>query len=253
MTNIPPPVHQTTTQVSTRSNIISYQKLRAFIGLTGILLPVIAVFGCLLFGNGYYSFQNSISHYYYSVMHIVFVCIICVLGGFLITYQGNTLSESRLSNLAGCFAFGIAAFPTTSTEFRHSISTTDFQYLSLFKPVTKYWGYVHYGFAGGLFICFIIFCLYFFQKPDAVYKGEELIKFKKRKRFYKFSGWVIIVSIIMIALFSSDKIPQKGIFTFSTFIFETTSLWAFGSAWLVKGSASLKNVPVIKKVIQPLR
>lgn len=237
---------------SGRDEIISYQKLRAFIGITGILLPIVVVLGCGLFGAGSYSWQISISHYYYSTMHIAFVCILCVLGGFLITYKGKNKWESRLSNLAGFFAFGIASFPTKFKGFLPEQGGSN-QYLQLMKEVTEFWKYIHFGFAGGLFTCFVIFCLYFFQKPDTAYSGEEQKKFERRKLVYKICGWVIIVSILMIGLFNFVIESDKGIWAYSTFIFETTSLWAFGIAWLVKGSAVLKNVPVVKSLVKPLR
>lgn len=237
---------------SGHDEIISYQKLRAFIGITGLLLPVFAVLGCFVFGAGIHSWQISISHYFYTIMHIVFVCILCMLGGFLITYRGKDSWESRLSNLAGFFAIGIAAFPTASRGFQPEQNGKN-QYLQLSSEVADFWGYMHFGFAFALFVCFTIFCLYYFQKPDDKYAGTEQVKFKRRKLIYTICGWVIIASIILIGLFDFIIKPRKGLFVYSTFIFETTALWAFGSAWLVKGSAVLKNVPVVKNMIRPLR
>jgi len=94
--------------------------------------------------------------------------------------------------------------------------------------------------------------LYFFQKPDDEYSGIDELKFRRRKRIYKICGWGILISIIMIVLFNF-VIPQKGLFVYSTFIFETTSLWFFGTAWLVKGSLILKKVPMLKTLIKPIR
>jgi magnesium-transporting ATPase (P-type) len=235
-----------------RDEIISYQKLRAFIGFTGILLPIIVVLGCAVFGAGPYAWQISVSHYYYSIMHITFVCILCVLGGFLITYKGKDRWESRLSNLAGFCAFGIASFPTKFEGFIRAPDGTN-QYLQLMKNVSDFWGAMHFVFAGLLFTCFIIFCLHFFQKPDRNYSGAEEKKFKRRKLIYRICGWAIVVSIIMIGLFNFVIGPKEGFLAYSTFIFETTSLWAFGLAWLVKGSAVLKDVPVVKKVVEVIR
>jgi hypothetical protein len=235
-----------------RDEIISYQKLRAFIGITGLLLPVVSVLGCFLFGAGIYSWQISISHYFYSIMHIAFISILCVLGGFLMTYRGKYPWESRLSNLAGFFAVGIAAFPTAFKGFQQD-ENERIQYLQLTKEVTDFWGKMHFGFAFALFACFIIFCLYFFQKPDADYEGAELVKFKRRKLIYTGCGWAIIISITMIGLFNFVFKVEKGVFAYSTFIFETTALWAFGAAWLVKGSAVLKDVPMVKNMVRTLR
>ena len=151
MDNTIPPVSE---QHGGRDEIISYQKLRAFIGVTGLLLPVLAVLGSFLFGAGKYAWQISISHYFYSTMHIVFICILCMLGGFLITYQGKTPWESRFSNLAGYLAIGIAAVPTSFSGFKPKENG---EYLKLRNDVTEFWGGAHFGFAFALFTCFIIF------------------------------------------------------------------------------------------------
>ncbi len=241
----------------TQEEIISYQKLRTFIGITGILLPVITVLGSYFFGAGNYSWQHSISHFYYGKMHILFVGTLCVLGGFLITYRGKINRngnswESRTSNVAGFCAFGIASFPTCFKGFRPPTGGSN-QYIHLSSSPNEFWGGLHFALAGMLFFCFILFCLYFFQKPDAVYTGKAAAKWLRRKIFYKLCGWGIAVSIILIALFNFIIQPTEGVFVYSTFIFETTSLWFFGSAWLVKGSAAWCHLPLIKKIIEPLR
>jgi hypothetical protein len=235
-----------------RQQIISYQKLRAFIGLIGIFLPVVVVLGSAILGAQKNSWQHSISHYYYSKMHVIFVASLCVLGGFLITYKGRNKWESRVSNLAGTCAFGIAAFPTCFDGFQPPVGGAN-QYIQLLSPVNDFWGDVHFGFAAALFICFIIFCLHFFQTPDKEYTGREAIKFIKRKKFYTFCGWGIIISIIMIIVFKFIIKPEEGIFVYSTYIFETSALWSFGLAWLVKGSESLREVVVFKHVVKSLR
>lgn len=234
--------------------IISYQKLRTFIGIIGVLLPFALVLGSFLFGAKEYALQHSISHYYYSKMHIVFVSTLCVLGGFLITYKGKPDEpwESRVSNIAGYCAFGVASFPTQFFGFRPPLNGTN-QYLMLLNPVNDFWGNVHFVFAGALFGCFVIFCLYFFQKPDENYTGLQALKFKRRKRLYKICGWGIAISILLIALFNFVIKHKEGVFVYSTFIFETTSLWFFGTAWLIKGSMTWKSVPLLNKLIEPLR
>lgn len=141
-----------------RDEIISYSKLRAFIGITGIILPVVAVLGCFLKGAQEASFQISISHYYYSKMHIVFTGVLCVLGGFLITYKGKDKWESRLSNLAGFCAFGIATCPTEFSGFIQN-HNADNIYLLICDAVTEGWGKIYFAFAG-LAICLL--CCFLF-------------------------------------------------------------------------------------------
>ena len=234
--------------------IISYQKLRTFIGIIGVCLPIALVLGCFISGAGEFSFQHSISHYYYSKMHILFVCTLCVLGGFLITYKGKRENrwESTVSNFAGYCAFGVAAFPTAFKGFRPEENGRN-QYLKVLQDISGLWGGVHFAFAGALFVCFTIFCLYFFQKPDEMYNEQEQLKFRRRKRLYRICGWGIAISILFIALFNFVINYHKGILAYATFIFETTSLWFFGIAWLVKGSLVWKKTSILNKIIEPLR
>jgi hypothetical protein len=171
---------------------------------------------------------------------------------FLLPIKAKVHGESRLSNLAGFLAIRIAAFPTAFNGFLPGRDGVN-QYLQLRSDVTEFWGHVHFGFAFALFTCFTIFCLHYFQIPDEKYQGTDLVKFKRRKLLYTICGWAIIISIVLIALFNFIIKPTKGLFVYSTFIFETTALWAFGTAWLVKGSAVLKKLPVIKKMINTLR
>ncbi len=241
----------------THEEIISFQKLRTFIGITGLLLPVLTVLGSYVFKAGNFSWQQSISHYYYSKMHVIFVGTLCVLGGFLITYRGKRVInkkpwESRISNIAGICAFGIASFPTRFCGFRPPFCGSN-QYIDLLDAPDKFWGGVHFAFAGSLFFCFVIFCLIFFQRPDGAYTGALQKKWLRRKMFYKFCGWGIATSIVMIALFNFVIQPDHGIFVYSTFMFETTALWFFASAWLVKGSASWCHLPVVGRIVRPLR
>ncbi len=235
-----------------RDENVSYQKLRTFIGATGIMLPVLAVAGCFFFGAGVHSFQESISHYFYSVMHIVFVAVLCMLGGFLLSYRGKDKWESMLSNLAGICAICIAAFPTAFAGFLPETNPSN-QYLQIKNyEVSKFWGNAHFVFAATLFACFIVFCFYFFQKPDDNYNGKAAVKWRRRRIIYYTCGGVIAASLLLIVIFMKME-NKTGIWKYSTFIFETTALWAFGIAWLVKGSDVLKNIPVIKFIVKPIR
>lgn len=238
-----------------KEEIISYQQLRTFIGIIGLFLPFVLVIGCLAFGDGISSFQPSISHYYYSTMHIVFVTALCVLGGFLITYKGKPGNpwESRFSNIAGYLALGVAALPTQLAGFRYAPNSEN-QYLQLCKEISKGWGNIHFAVAGLLFVCFIIFCWVFFQWPDKIYRTPlEIKKFERRKNLYWICGWGILISIVAIGLFAFFLPNRGGLLAYTTFFFETTSLWFFGIAWLVKGSLAWCNYPVLKWLIKRYR
>jgi hypothetical protein len=57
--------------------------------------------------------QTSISAYYFTSAHSVFVGSICAVGTLLIVYKGSKDTEDVLLNLAGTLAFVVAFVPTT--------------------------------------------------------------------------------------------------------------------------------------------
>jgi len=57
--------------------------------------------------------QTSISAYYFTTAHTVFLGVLYAIGAMLIVYQGTGDTENTLLNLAGVLAFVIATVPTT--------------------------------------------------------------------------------------------------------------------------------------------
>lgn len=56
--------------------------------------------------------QTSISAYYFSSAHAVFVASLCAIGTCLIIYQGNSDTEDVILNYSGFLAFIVAMVPT---------------------------------------------------------------------------------------------------------------------------------------------
>jgi hypothetical protein len=230
--------------------IISYLILRQLIGILGLLLPFALLFGNKLLGSEVW-LQPSISHYYYSYMHIAFVGVLCVLGGFLITYKGKSRLENRVSNFSGAFAFGVAIFPTGFDGYQATHYLNPTIWLDWFK-------WIHFGSAGLLFACFAFFCLKIFQESDAG-KTEANFDAKKifRNKIYKTCGWGIVASIVLIGIctFYEHKWGATTFTIYSTFIFETTALLFFGNSWLLKGSLNWKHTDsaVLKTIVAPVR
>jgi hypothetical protein len=223
----------------TDSTTISYFKLRQLIGILGILLP----FALVIFGG---QLQPSLSHYYYSFSHIIFVGTLCALSTFLITYKGVYRLENWLANIAGFCAAGVALFPTNVKGF------IGFQFLNIptWAETSKVFNILHYSFATTLFICFAIFCLVIFQKPD---KNKVIDKMKvRRNRIYRICSYLMIFSILAIAFLSFF---HQLDFPYSTLIFESTTLIPFGISWLVKGSYNWKDssYSLLDVLVSPFR
>lgn len=233
-----PSLHELTTE-ETSSPTISYFLLRQLIGIIGILLP----FGLVLFGG---KLQPSLSHYYYSSTHTIFVGTLASLSTFLITYKGTYRLENWLANIAGVCAAGVAIFPTNTAGFK------GFQFVRLpnWVEISMVSNVLHYVFAAVLFICFAIFCSVIFQKPDR----HEVIDDKKRRRnrIYRTCSYIMILSIsamVFIALFKNLDFP------YSTLLFESTTLIPFGISWLLKGSYHWPHskYDVFKWLVAPFR
>ena len=60
--------------------------------------------------------QTSISDYYYTPVHAVFIGVLVTMGICLVALKGNTDGEDSLMNLAGMLAPGVAFIPTPGAE-----------------------------------------------------------------------------------------------------------------------------------------
>lgn len=60
--------------------------------------------------------QTTISDYYYTSAHAVFIASVCAVGAMLIVYKGSSATEDVLLNFAGILAFIVAMVPTTRPD-----------------------------------------------------------------------------------------------------------------------------------------
>jgi hypothetical protein len=231
------PATQRHLSTQTDANSISFLLMRQIIGILGILLPIALIIGNRALGNEHWM-QASISHYYYSYMHIAFVGVLCILGAVLISYrEGQHKWANIVSTFAGFSALGVAIFPTDFDGFmgqEYFITTAGAEWFT----------YVHFGSAFLLFACFVVFCFKMFQESDDKMNPNDFDdKKNRRNKIYKASGWGIIVSVVLIVIgfILKKEYPSNQFSTYSTFIFETTALLCFGNSWLLKGSRNWKN------------
>jgi hypothetical protein len=57
--------------------------------------------------------QTTVSAYYFTSAHAVFIAALCAIGAMLIVYKGSSDTEDVLLNLAGILAFVVAMVPTS--------------------------------------------------------------------------------------------------------------------------------------------
>ncbi len=218
-----------TQQPTKDPRLISYDTLRKAIGWLGILLPAAMITGNSAFGNCHV-LQDSTSHYYYTVTGNLFTGIVCAVALFLIVYKGFELLDNVITTLAGCFALGIAMFPTNNNS-ADSCAIFDL-------PLNELRNDVHYWFAALFFITLAFISLFLFTKS----KGPKTKLKKTRNTVYRVCGIIILVIVALLAIYSFwDERFQRFNRYKPVFWLEWVALTAFGTSWLVKGKLILED------------
>ncbi len=215
----------------------SYLTLRLWIGLIGFLLPILLPLGEYMLNTNPTPFQSSISHYYFSKMHILFTGLLMILGAFLVTYKGKYKYENWLSTLAGFCAAFVAIFPTPIEGYLPYESAA---FLQITQPLGSYVEVLHFGSAVTMFLCFMLISCIYFTKSDATENNVNHTLKKRRNKLYKGSALGIFISLVLALLFMKDWLIQlpndNWLEIHATYFFESTALFCFALAWLIKGS-----------------
>jgi hypothetical protein len=214
-----------------QKQLISYLKLRAMIGLVGILFPIVL----LIVGNFLSAcdqVQESLSAYYFTQARDVFVGLLFITGTLLLTYKGYDKTDSILANISGASAIGIALFPTNMGDGSNACSLSSPYDMPL----------AHYICAAIFFISLIVFSLFIFTKTDP---NEEPTPEKiKRNKVYKICGYIMVLTLVLMAAnkFISKEISQFfGLQNIFTFVMEWIFLTAFGFSWITKSEYILND------------
>ena len=144
---------------------------------------------------------------------------LCVIGVFLITYQGKGQLDAWLSTLAGFAALGIAFFPTADVN-SNSVSHLNAQ--------------LHFVSAGVFFSLLAIFCLFLFPNAPRFMTFDQRDQYAcRRDRVYRGCGYTIVVCLLLIGLV---RLMPHWFASFKpVFILEWLALAAFGVSWIVAG------------------
>lgn len=210
--------------------VISFLTLRKVIGILGSSLPAILIVGYLFLGGGE-EFRSSISSYYHTNMHDIFVGILCAVSLFLFAYKGYDSKDNIAANLGGIFALGVALLPTTGENSEKLYSIIPFVNMEIIS-------YFHFISAALFFTVLAYYSLFLFTKSGKIRKTLQKIR---RNRIYRACGIVMVSAIILIAVyilfFQKSFLEQCN----PVLILESVSLLAFGISWLVKGEVLLKD------------
>jgi len=201
---------------------LTYLTLRKAVGAIALLLPFAMAIPWWLLRD--HALQTSISDYYYTGMRNLFVGSLCAIAMFLLCCRGFDRKDEVAGMLSALCALGVALFPTTPA------TPSAFQ-----REV----GRAHYAFAALLFLTLAYFCLVLFKMTAA----NRILTRKKlqRNNVYTVCGYVILGSLLAIAATKIFELKYSIVGLGPVFCFESTSLLAFGTAWLTKGETFLKD------------
>lgn len=204
-----------------RNYVISYNTLRISVGVLGIILPILLIFGNMILGKEF-QLLNSISSYAHTRMGNGFVGIMCAVALFLFSYLGHDFYDNLMGHLGAIFACGVAFFPNNVTDPWTTINI------------------IHLSCAFLFFVVLILFSLWLFTKTD-----QEVMSKQKKKRnvVYKICGYSMIAFIVLIVVYKAwliDIFPEHGLFQ-PVFWLESFSLFAFGISWITKGQVIYKD------------
>lgn len=206
---------------------ISYLTLRKIIGIVALVIPILLV-AAGMFG-GVTETQPSISQYYWTTAGDLLTGSLFVFGLFLLAYKGYDKTDRVLTLIAGIAILLVAFFPCEGT--------TEADYIFMFLSPTAT-GIIHYASAVVTFSAMGLMSILQFTRSG----GELTDKKKKRNRIYRTCGYGIFASILIMALIR--LIPGAFEATNPAMLFywvESSVLWFFGTSWLVKGEAVLKD------------
>ena len=208
----------TTATTSPQTTLVhSYLFLRRAIGLIGLALPFVLIFGKQLFDGG--DLAGSLSAYYYTDVRDVFVGSMCAAGVFLLAYYGHDFADNVASSVAGLGAIGLALFPTTPD---HDVTAWD-----------RASGVLHLVFAAVFFLMLAYFCLRLFPHDGEQPPGIGVV--------YRVCGVVILAALVLIAVTSWLRLVPEW---HPALWLESVAVWSFGVAWLLKGQTlTPKSVP----------
>lgn len=218
-----------------QSLVISYLTLRKAVGLLGMALPFLLLFGWWLFERSCH-FPPSISHFYYSVVGDVFVGTLCAVSLFLFSYNGYDANDKYAAKAAGLFALLVALFPTNFGSFAAESCSR------LVRTDHTLSNAVHYGAALLFFATLTYFCLFLFTKSSQ--QGPLQGNKKIRNHIYKICGWILVLCMLLLIVVTllPDAYYRSIRHLKPVYVLETIALLAFGYSWLIKGDTFFRDV-----------
>lgn len=199
--------------------VLSYLTLRRSVGIIGMALPLVLIFGKMILESP--GILDSISLYYYSVMRDVFVGSLCAIAVFLFSYRYE-IQDDIAGSLAGAFAIGVALFPIAP-----SVGATGRQVII---------GWFHLLFAACFFSALAYFAIVLFRKTD---QSDPPTRRKQLRNMIYLSCGIAIVACLVLIIVIQFLLGNSWLHLI--FWLETLAIMAFGISWFVKGETILRD------------
>lgn len=195
--------------------MIDTKRLRVWVGIMGMLLPIIVLVQSLAYG---YDFPDSVSETYYIDTCIApFMIILGIASGLLMNYRGYTTFDDILNTVAGACGLGVCLFPCIAS---------DMPFIGTFKLPAALSGKLHIISAVGFFGILAYNSLFQFTKGS----DNPTPNKKKRNIIYIICGIGMILSFVALGLASAGLINIPHVI----WVIEAIALFFFGISWLTK-------------------
>ena len=205
--------------------VLSFLWVRFFVGLVGLLVPLLLIAYTVTAGN--WQLAPSISDFFHTGGREIMVGGLSAVAVFLFAYKGfeddpRWPSDRLVSRFTAVAALCVAFFPNKLLP-----GETCSWLQCIFGGFTKY---VHYGAAIAFFAGLAVFCLVNFRRSAL---GTTPSKRKQERNvIFLMCGIGLVVSLVAIILGS--------VFDFGgSFVFwaESVGVWIFAVSWLFKGES----------------
>jgi hypothetical protein len=219
----------------------SYLVIRAVVGVIGIVLPIVFIIGETLFLRAGVHVRGSISAYYHTSMHDIFVGGLTVIGFMLLTYMAGRKKRPDwwLSTVAGIAVLGVTYFPTYRPGLTQGVPRCGAVPEPIgCSPIQQHLGEtlvatIHYSCAAVFIISLAGISFYFACRAQA--KGSLLVA-----RIHRICAFVILGAIgwiVVGGVLHADLGPLTPLY-----LGEIASVWAFAVSWL---AAARDLLPVV--------
>jgi hypothetical protein len=230
----------------------SYLLIRSILAFIGILLPIAFIVGEAYFIEGGVQIRGSLSAYYHSSMHDLFVAALAVTGFLLLTYMAGQRRtyDYWLSTVAGVAVLGVTFFPTWRPGLGDAPRCGTVPEPAGCAAVQQLLGEqltarIHSACAA-VFILSLAATAFVFAKREKRYNNRPGLA-----RVQYACGWAIVASVAWVALGNWVDL-RIGPLT-PLYLGEVVSVWAFGLSWLLTARALLARLMPGPKPSSPAR